>query len=173
MSSHTQFFFGRLIRNHGYVESHWIGWYGFRVDSRRVLKLSATRHFAWHWARHCTGERSFLFLRSQKKIPIQWWSTAELGSETCSKILVFLGQSPTCYFFAVRVRLQSVSGHVFAKKISLEFREWRSRAHRVLRLNINIWLPLFWSTWSRARGQDSATCAHNAGLARSRHGLWL
>ena len=39
----------------------------------------------------------------------------------------------------------------------LGFRQWRSRADRVLTLNMNIWLPLFWSTWSRARGQDSAT----------------
>ena len=36
---------------------------------------------------------------------------------------------------------------------------------RVLTLNMNIRLPLFWSTWSPARGPDSATCA---GLA---HGL--
>ena len=172
MSSHTQFFFGRLIRNHGYVESHWIGWYGFRVDSRRVLKLSATRHFAWHWARHCTGKRALLFLRSLKNT-----SPVMIDSWTWLWDMLQIPCIPwpvACVLFvAVQVRLQSVSGHVFAKKISLEFREWRSRAHRVLRLNINIWLPLFWSTWSRARGQDSATCAHNAGLARSRHGLWL
>ena len=45
------------------------------------------------------------------------------------------------------------------------FFQWLSRADRVLTLNMNIWLPLFWSTWSRAWGPDSATCA---GLA---HGL--
>ena len=47
-------------------------------------------------------------------------------------------------------------------------RQWRFRADRVLTLNVNIWLPLFWSTWrswSPARGQDSATCA---GLAHGR-----
>ena len=38
-------------------------------------------------------------------------------------------------------------------------------ADSALTHNINIWLPLFWSTWSRARGQDSATCA---GLAHGR-----
>ena len=32
---------------------------------------------------------------------------------------------------------------------------------------MNIRLPLFWSTWSRARGPDSATCA---GLAALEHG---
>ena len=48
----------------------------------------------------------------------------------------------------------------------LGFRQWRSRADRVLTLNMNIRLPLFWSTWSRARGPDSAICA---GLA---HG-WM
>ena len=38
-------------------------------------------------------------------------------------------------------------------------------ADSALTHNINIWLPLFWSTWSRARGQDSATCA---GLGQGR-----
>ena len=47
----------------------------------------------------------------------------------------------------------------------LGFRQWRSRTDRVLTLNMNIRLPLFWSTWSPARGQDSATCA---GLAHGR-----
>ena len=32
------------------------------------------------------------------------------------------------------------------------------RADRALTLKMNIWLPLFWSTWSSARGPDSATC---------------
>ena len=32
-------------------------------------------------------------------------------------------------------------------------------ADRVLTLNMSIWLPLFWSSWSRALGPDSATCA--------------
>ena len=44
-------------------------------------------------------------------------------------------------------------------------RLWRSRAESVLTLNMNIWLPLLWSTWSWARGPDSATCA---GLAHGR-----
>ena len=47
----------------------------------------------------------------------------------------------------------------------LGFRQWRSRTDRVLTLNMNIRLPLFWSTWSPARGPDSATCA---GLAHGR-----
>ena len=47
----------------------------------------------------------------------------------------------------------------------LGFHRWRSRADRVLTLKMNIRLPLFWSTWSRARGPDSATCA---GLAHGR-----
>ena len=47
----------------------------------------------------------------------------------------------------------------------LGFRQWRSRTDRVLTLNMNIRLPLFWSTWSLARGPDSATCA---GLAHGR-----
>ena len=47
----------------------------------------------------------------------------------------------------------------------LGFRQWRSRTDRVLTLNMNIRLPLFWSTWSPALGRDSATCA---GLAYGR-----
>ena len=37
------------------------------------------------------------------------------------------------------------------------FSQWLSHADRVFTLNMNIWHPLFWSTWSRARGQ---TCPH-------------
>ena len=48
----------------------------------------------------------------------------------------------------------------------LGFRQWRSRADRVLTLNMSIQLPLFWSTWSRTRGPDLApTCA---GMAHRR-----
>ena len=47
----------------------------------------------------------------------------------------------------------------------LKFRQWRSRTDSVLTLNMNIRLPLFWSTWSSANGADSAICA---GLAHGR-----
>ena len=47
----------------------------------------------------------------------------------------------------------------------LGFRQWQSFTDRVLTLNMNIWLPLFWSTWSWASCPDSATCA---GLAHWR-----
>ena len=47
----------------------------------------------------------------------------------------------------------------------LGFRQWRSRADRVLTLSMNIRLPLFWSTWSPARSPHSAT---GAGLAHAR-----
>ena len=47
----------------------------------------------------------------------------------------------------------------------LGFRQWRFRTDRVWTLNMNIRLPLFWSTWSPALGPDSATCA---GLAHGR-----
>ena len=35
----------------------------------------------------------------------------------------------------------------------LGFRQWRSCAGKVLTLNMNIWLQLFWSTWSRPRAR--------------------
>ena len=41
----------------------------------------------------------------------------------------------------------------------LGFLQWRSRADRGLTMNMSILLPLFGSTWSRARGQDSVICA--------------
>ena len=47
----------------------------------------------------------------------------------------------------------------------LGIRQWQSHTDRVLTLNMNIRHPLFWSTWSPARGPDSATCA---GLAHGR-----
>ena len=49
----------------------------------------------------------------------------------------------------------------------LQFRQLWSSTDRDLTLNINIRLLLFWSTWSRARDQDLATCADLA------HGQWL
>ena len=57
------------------------------------------------------------------------------------------------------------SNALFFLSFFLGFRQWRSSADWVLTLNMNIRLPLFWSTWSTARGQDSATCA---GLAHGR-----
>ena len=36
---------------------------------------------------------------------------------------------------------------------SLGFRQWRSRADRVVNLNTTIRLPLFWRTWTRARAR--------------------
>ena len=44
----------------------------------------------------------------------------------------------------------------------LGFRQWRARADRVVTLNMNIQLPLFWSTWNWARDQDSAIWAGRA-----------
>ena len=53
----------------------------------------------------------------------------------------------------------------FSSTWILSVANWQFRADRVLTLNMNILFPLFWSTWSRARGPDSATCA---GLAHRR-----
>ena len=41
----------------------------------------------------------------------------------------------------------------------LELRGHWPHNHKVLSFNMNIRLPLFWSTRSRARGLDSSTCA--------------
>ena len=59
--------------------------------------------------------------------------------------------------------------HFYSAALSLylflEFLQWQPRPDRVLDVNLNILLPLFWSTWSRGRGPDLATCA---GLANGR-----
>ena len=47
----------------------------------------------------------------------------------------------------------------------LGFCQWQFCSVRVLTLNMNTRLPLFWSTWSRSLGQDSTKCA---GLAHGR-----
>ena len=53
--------------------------------------------------------------------------------------------------------IAALSMIVFSRISSVAISRWA--AYRVLTLNMNIWLPLFWSTWSGARGLDSATCA--------------
>ena len=65
------------------------------------------------------------------------------------------------------VRVRHVRFYIAALSIFffLGFRQWRSSADWALTLNMNIRLLLFWSTWSRARGPDSATCV---GLAHAR-----
>ena len=51
--------------------------------------------------------------------------------------------------------------------------QWQSHADSVLTLDMNIWRPLFWSTWSGALGQDSATWAGLAhGCDYSSYSLW-
>ena len=92
---------------------------------------------------------------------LETWARFPLAAESfCGAAAILCGtepvSAPTCALF---ILLQSL--YFF----SLGFRQWRSRADRVLTLNMNIQLPLFWSTWSRVRGPDSATCA---GLAHGR-----
>ena len=79
----------------------------------------------------------------------------QLGAETfCSPLSISRGTEPvSAMTLALFILLRSLFF------FPLGFRQWWSRADRVLTLNINIWLLLFLSTWSGARGQDSATCA--------------
>ena len=49
--------------------------------------------------------------------------------------------------------------HAFYNFSFLEYRQWWSRAERNSILNMNIRLPIFWSTWSQALGLDSDTWA--------------
>ena len=70
-----------------------------------------------------------------------------------------VGLSPSVHWYA---RLYIAALCIF---FFVGFRQWRSRADRVLSLNMNIWHALFWSTWSGDQSLDSATCA---GLAHGR-----
>ena len=69
---------------------------------------------------------------------------------------------PFCNEFAWHLAHQCTDTHSLILLQSLTycfvgFSQWLSHADRIFTLNMNIWLPLFWSTWSRARGQ---TCPH-------------
>ena len=68
-----------------------------------------------------------------------WRGTEAVSALTHALLILFSSELSTIFF--------------------LGFRQWRSRADRFLTLNTNIRLPLFWSTRSRAQGQDSAKCA--------------
>ena len=80
---------------------------------------------------------------------------------------------PICLTLRPSVHWQLLCWCSLYQKQILGFRQWRSRADRVLTLKMNIQLerrrlPLLWSTWSRAQGPDSATCAGLSGLAHGR-----
>ena len=68
-----------------------------------------------------------------------WRGTEAVSALTHALLILFSSELSTIFF--------------------LGFRQWRSRADRFLTLNTNIRLPLFWSTRSRAQGQDSARCS--------------
>ena len=64
-------------------------------------------------------------------------SPLPFSSLRCTEPVSALTQA-LLYWFALYIFLQ----------VLLWFHQWRSRADRVLTLNTNIRLPLFWSTWS-------------------------
>ena len=71
------------------------------------------------------------------------------GDETpCSPLAILRGTEPISTLTRALLYCCALCDFVF-----LGFRQWRSRADRFLTLNMNIRLPLFWSTWSRARVQ--------------------
>ena len=78
------------------------------------------------------------FLNNLKILPIDHFATAPVACVLRALILL-------------RAR--------YFSHLEFQVRQWRSRADRVLTLNMNIQLSLFWSIWSlsRASGPDSAT----------------
>ena len=105
----------------------------------------------------CKNVRQNLILRATAYFPQLW----QQGDETpCSSLAILRDFEPLSAL--IRALLYCFALYNF---LLLGFRQWRSRADRVSALDINVWLPLFWSTWIRARGQDSATCV---GLANGR-----
>ena len=80
----------------------------------------------------------------------EWFRQIAVSRETCD--LLWQGRwklsaAPRPFCVAV---VRAFIFHISSVAIS----RWQG-----LPLNMNIWLPLFWSTLSRARGPDSATCA--------------
>ena len=85
-----------------------------------------------------------------------WVRFPQEAETLCSPLAILHGTSAlksSSVHLHVRFPIASLSIFSFF----LEFHPWRSRTDRVLTLNMNIRLPLFWSTWSRARGSDLAT----------------
>ena len=79
------------------------------------------------------------------------WVRIQHGTETFLRPSVILrGTEPVTALKRALLYCFALYNFVF-----LGFRQWWSRADKVLTLNMNIRLPLFWSAWSRARGQDS------------------
>ena len=87
---------------------------------------------------------------------VTWVLLQQVGETLCRQRAQYVALSPSVHWHAC-FYIAALSIRFF-----LGFRQWRSRADRVLPLYMNIWLPLFWthfwSTWSRARGPDSGTC---------------
>ena len=77
------------------------------------------------------------------------WVWFLMSAETlCSASAILRGTEPvSAPTRALFILLHSL------KKNSLGFRQWRSRADRVVNLNTTIRLPLFWRTWTRARAR--------------------
>ena len=83
---------------------------------------------------------------------------AEDAETLCIPSAILYGTEPVSALTHTRLYCCSLSTFFFLDFVN---HEWQSHADslRVLTLNMNIRLLLFWSTWSRARGQDLATCA--------------
>ena len=81
--------------------------------------------------------------------------TSSLGAETlCHNSAILCGTEPICALTLALLYCCALYNFFF-----LGFCQLLSCANRASTFNMNSWLPLFWSTWSCARGKDSATCA--------------
>ena len=92
-----------------------------------------------------------------------WWLWIQKGAETLSSHLAILHSTWLQSKPSVLVSgLTHYSSYCFTLSLfSPETFLLRScpDSDRVLNLKMNIQLPLFWSSWSQVRGQDSPSCA--------------
>ena len=99
---------------------------------------------------------------------ILWLSGERLFWMLQTTLLQILqGDKTLCNHLAILFGTESLNGqtHHFLCCYALHnFSSWTLPvAGRVFNHSMTIWLPLFWSTWSKTRGHDLHTCA---GLAR-------
>ena len=103
---------------------------------------------------------TYSFFSNWYKPMAQWlrWVAVSLAPW----VLFLISAEMLCSASAILRGTESVSAMTLALFILLQcctlynffflgFRQWLSRADRVVNLNTTIWLPLFWRTWTRAR----------------------
>ena len=92
-----------------------------------------------------------------------WWLWIQKGAETLSSHLAILHstwlQSKPSVLVSGLTHYSSYCFTLYFLSPETFLRRSFPDSDRVLNLKMNIQLPLFWSSWSQVRGQDSPSCA--------------